>query len=124
MFKELTTFSYRRNPKEATGFYLAYLLVGFLLGGVFGGLSALTQNTVNFEEAFQAGAKIGAIVGTLYCAAISCMVLLYRRLHTNLGYILLALVGIIASFFGGALLGLIVPAFLTTRDAEGEGRGV
>lgn len=37
MFTNLTNFSLQRDLKQAIGFYIAYLLLGLLLGALVGG---------------------------------------------------------------------------------------
>lgn len=115
MFKKLTEFSYKRNWKEAIGFYLAYLLVGLILGGISGGLSSIQSGATTFSEGFDAGLGIGAIVGIIYSLIISFVVLIQRKLYKNFGWVILALLSGLLAAFGGSLLGLVIPAFMTTR---------
>ena len=117
MFKKLTKFSYKRNWKEAIGFYLAYFLVGLILGGIAGGLSSIQSGATTFSEGFSAGLGIGQIVGIIYSLIISFVVLIQRKLYKNFGWVILALLNGILAFFGAALLGLVIPAFMTTRGA-------
>lgn len=118
MFKKLTEFSYKRNWKEAIGFYLAYFLVGLILAGIAGGLLIIIQSGVNtFGEGFNAGLVIGQIVGVIYSLIISFAVLIQRKLYKNFGYVILVLLNGLLALFGGLLLGLIIPAFMTTRGA-------
>ena len=117
MFKNLTNFSYKRSWKEAIGFYLAYLLVGLILGGIAGGLSSIQSGATTFSEGFNTGLGIGQIVGIIYSLIISFVVLIQRKLYKNFGWVILALLNGLLAFFGGSLLGLIIPAFMTTRGA-------
>lgn len=117
MFKKLTEFSYKRNWKGAIGFYLAYLLLGFILGGIFGILSTIQSGATTPSEGFDAGFKIGAIISIIYPLTISFIVLVQRKLHKNFGWVILALLSGLLAAFGGSLLGLLIPAFMTTRGA-------
>lgn len=116
MFKHLTDFSYKRNWKEAIGFYLAYfvsiVIVAFLGGVLFAIVSSVT--------AFSSDSRLGTIIAVLFCFAISCLVLVQRKLYKNFGYVILTLVSAILAAFAGAILGMIIPAFMTTRGASAE----
>lgn len=115
MFKELTNFSHKRNWKEAVGFYLAYLLVGLILGAIGGGLVGIQSDATTFNEGFNASLEIGAIIGTIYSLAITFAILIKRKLYKNFGLIVLALLSGLLAVFGGLLFALLIPAFLTTR---------
>ena len=122
MFSHLTDFSYTRNWKGAVGFYLAFMLLGLLglfIIGVAGAIINPPPPGASYADGFQAGVQFGMHIGiiliTLYSLAISFVVLFKKNLQKRFWYVLLALVSGIAALFGGALLGLIIPAFLTTR---------
>ena len=119
MFKNLTNFLYTRNWKEAIGFYLAYFLVGLILGGILGGiggaLAVIQSGATIFGDASNTGSLVGAMGGVVYSLAIAVLLLIQKKLYKNFGYVILALLSGILAAFGGALLGLIIPAFLTTR---------
>ena len=115
MFKNLTNFSYKRNWKEAVGFYLAYFLVGLILGGIGGALSGIQSGASTFDEGFRSSLGVGAMVAIVYCLIIACLVLAQRKLYKNFGYVILALLSAVLAAFGGLLWGLIIPAFMTTR---------
>ena len=56
MFKDLLLFEKARTPKEAIGFYLAYLLLLSLLGRLLSFIVGLPYDpAMSFEEGFQAG---------------------------------------------------------------------
>lgn len=117
MFNNLANFAYKRNWKEAIGFYLAFLLVGLIFGAIGGALSGIQSKATTFSEGFNAGLGIGVIVGVVYSLIISFIVLVQRKLYSNFGYIILALLSGLLAVFGGGLLGMIIPAFMTTRGA-------
>ncbi|MBU6415034.1 hypothetical protein KGQ34_02220 [Patescibacteria group bacterium] len=117
MFKNLLNFSYKRGWKEAIGFYLAFFLVGFILGGIGGALSGIQSEATTFSQGFSLGYEVGVKIGIVYSLIISCVVLIQRKLYKNFWYFILALLSGLLAFFGGSLLGLIIPAFMTTRGA-------
>lgn len=111
MFKNLTDFGYKRNIKEAVGFYMAYLVLVMLVGGILGGiLGVVMQNNT-----FGFGLKVGNVIGVITSLGVSFLILKEKKLLGNFGFILIALLsGLLALFIGG-LGGLIPAAFLTTR---------
>jgi len=114
MFNNLTNFSYKRNWKEAIGFYLAYLLLGIILSGIVGGLAGSGYNT--FNQGFTRGVSVGPMVAVIFCLIISGLLLKEKKLFRKFGYIILALLSGILAILGGTLLGLIIPAIITTKE--------
>ena len=113
-FKHLVDFSYKRNWKEAIRFYLTVLLLGLITCAIVAAVYGLFRGARTFHEGYTYGAWIGPRVAIVYCFAISCLVLKGRQLYRSLGYLLLApLTAFLA--LGGVLLGLLLPAFLTTK---------
>ena len=117
MFNNLTEFSYKRNYKEAIGFYLAYSLVCLIVSGTVSGLAGSIQLYVTgVDKPIDVGLlALGDVMGIIYSLIISFMVLMQRTLHNNFWWVILALLsGLLAVLFGW-LLGLALPAFMTTR---------
>ena len=113
MFNNLMDFSYKRNSKEAAGFYLAYLALAILVGIILG-VPAILSGSIDINNYSQL-TKIAAYFSGTYCTIISILILTGKKLWNNLGYILLALLGILLAVGTGVLLGLIIPAFITTK---------
>jgi len=113
MFRHLTDFSYRRTIRDAVGFYLAYFgliviggfLVGALAGVVMGG----------GDSVYEIAVRIGTLFAIIVCVVLSFTILQKKRLMGNLGYVAVAVSSGILAIFGGALLGLVPAAFLSTR---------
>lgn len=106
MFKKLTDFEYKRNPTEAVGFYIAYLLMVMLVGGVAGGL---------FASDFSTGLQVGSYSAIVMHLILSGLLLHGKNRYKSLINIALALVAILLSSLGGGLFGLIPLAYLSTR---------
>jgi membrane protease YdiL (CAAX protease family) len=115
MFKNLTDFSYKRDWKAAIGFYLAYFLLGLILGAIGGGLAGIQSGSTTFDQGYSQGVGVGAVIGVVYCLVIACLLLVKKKLYKNFGYILLGLLSGVLALFGGSLLGLIIPAIMTTK---------
>lgn len=122
MFKNLTDFSYKRNRKEAFGFYFAYVFLAMIIGGVLGALLSTTSDAKTFQEGIDAGleSNVVPVVTILYVTLISVLVFLKRKLHRSFRYIVLIVLNCFFAFLGGAILGLILPAFMTTRDIHSK----
>ncbi|MBU0569816.1 hypothetical protein KKB40_03470 [Patescibacteria group bacterium] len=82
-----------------------------VVGAIFAGVGVLvTQN-----DTFDFGLRIGNIIAIIISIGLSFLILKEKKLLSNFGFILLALLsGLLALFIGG-LGGLIPAAFLTTR---------
>ncbi len=117
MFKNLTSFGYQRSITEAVGFYLAYLLLLMIAAG---GLAIMLAAAMGQSDNFNFGLIVGNILAIIASSGISFMILKEKKLLSNYGFILLALLAGVLAFFIGALGGLIPAAFLTTRTAGGE----
>ncbi len=115
MFKNLMVFSYKRNWKEAIGFYIVFILICLVLGGIGGALSYNGSSTANAQQTYEQGVHVGTWIALIYCLVIAGILVNTKKLYTNFGYILLVIATGILSVFGGALLGLIIPAIITTR---------
>jgi hypothetical protein len=114
MFKNLTNFSYKRTVKEALGFYLAYLFLIMILGGLVGGFLGMIEK----DGGFDLGVRIGTTFAVIFSVSLSFLILGKKKLLNNFGFILLALFsGLLAVFIGG-LGGLIPAAYMTTRSEK------
>ncbi|MBU0978798.1 hypothetical protein KKF92_03170 [Patescibacteria group bacterium] len=114
MFKQLTDFGFQRNKKQALGFYLAYLLLIMLVGGVVAGV-LFPSDVSTVEDGFAVGATIGAKVGPILVLAIAVLVLKGKNFFSKFNYIILSILAGLLSLFGGGLLGLIPIAYMTTK---------
>lgn len=112
MFKHLTNLGYKRNAKEAIGFYIAYLMLiimaAFLLGSALG-------IVMDASYSFNFGLKVGNVTAIIITVVTAFLILKEKKLLSNFGYILLVLLSVILAVFLGGLGGLIPVAFLTTR---------
>ncbi len=112
MFKNLTDFGLKRDFKEALIFYIVYLVLFILSGGLIAGLLASFTNS---ERAFQMGLKITNVLVFVAVFVISFLIVKEKRLLTDIRYVGLILLSGLLAVWGGGILGLIIPAILTTR---------
>ena len=114
MFKDLLVFEKDRTPKEALGFYLAYLLLAALLGALLSYFFVPPDPSMTFAEEFQAGAAVGQYFAVIFCLALSFMILYKKKKLQNFGLVLVGILSGICAIFLGGLLGLVPTAYLTT----------
>ena len=113
MFNNLTKFDYIRTKKEALGFYLAYVFFGAILGA--SAAMVFVDKNIDPEQSFKAGQEIGIIIAPFYCLAIGILMLRARK-KREFKHIALVLSTIPLGYFGGALLGLIPLAYISTQE--------
>ncbi len=116
MFTNLTKFSYQRSTKEAVGFYIAYLVLIMLSGGILAGiLGFLISPTGN---SFEFGMRIGGIVAIIFSLGISFLILKEKKLLNSFKFILILLLSGLFAILLGGIGGLIPAAYLTTRPSK------
>lgn len=117
MFKELTNFAHKRTGSQAFGFYIAYLVLLMLLGGILA--FVLVPSDVQTEaEAFEAGAAIGAKFAPIAVVTIGVLVAQAKKMLGSFQAIFMIVLAGVLAIAGGGLLGLIPVAYLTTQDAS------
>ena len=114
MFKDLLLLEKERTPKEALGFYLAYLLLIALLGGLISYLLVPYDPSMTFADEFQAGAAVGQNAAVIFCLALSFMILYKKKKLQSFGLVLIGVLSGFCAIFLGGLLGLVPTAYLTT----------
>ena len=114
MFKDLLLFEKERTPKEALGFYLAYLLLTALLGGLTSFLLVPYDPSMGFADEFQASAAVGQNTVVIFCLALSFMILYKKKKLQSFGLVLIGVLSGFCAIFLGGLLGLVPTAYLTT----------
>ena len=113
MFTRLTDLGFKRTATQALGFYLAYLFLGMLVGFLSGAVAGMLGLIENYSSGVDAGAL--AIIPLCIVLAITIGVKKGIALEFKM-LVLYAITGICAVFLG-ALLGLVIPAYLTTLDS-------
>ena len=111
MFSNLTDFSVKRTIKQAIGFYIAYLILIALSGGLIGSFIGLITRNGNFDT----GLTMGTYAAVIFSVVISFAIVYKKNLLGNLLYLILVILSGILAFGGGGLFGLIPAAYLTTR---------
>ena len=116
MFGRLTEYGLQRTGKQALGFYLAYLLLGFVLGMVFGFIAALIAKGIPSQSAMIAG----SIAAVILCAALTIAIGAKKARLVSFPTLFLLLAAVLCALAAGALGGLIPVAFMTTMENRSQ----
>lgn len=112
MFKQLTNLSHKRTLLQAVGFYVAYLLLTMVVAM---GLAAVLGTATGNADSYAFGMRIGTVISMIMSLALSLAILHKKKLTNNFVFILLAFIAMVLANFGGGLLGLIIPTYLSTK---------
>lgn len=113
MFQHLTDFQYQRTALQAFGLYLAYFFLTMVIGGLGGGLLGLVMDP---DNPFELGLRVGAVVAVITCLTLSSLIIKHKK-RTSFSSILLIVLSGGLALLGGALLGLVPVAYLSTRPS-------
>ena len=121
MFKNLMEFGYKRSKLEAFGFYIAYFVLGFIIGAVANMiLVPMVAPGANTPEAAIVASKITApyivLISCVYTTLLAVIIMKAKGLFKDFGMILLlvATTGLTAVL--GCLFGLIPVAVLSAMN--------
>ena len=112
MFSDLMSFGKERTAKQAVGFYLAFLIIYFLISG------PASYFLFGYSAPDGLVKPFGFWTGIAYCLIVSSLILYQKKRLNDFGSILLALLSGIGSFAGGVFLGITYAAILTTVDIK------
>ncbi len=109
----------RRTGLQALGFYIVSFIATAILGGIIAGIAVLFMPTTGtFEEGFAFGVQVGTIVASA-CSALLCTLVAWRKgFLPRPDMMALILCSGVLGYLGGALLGMIIPSFLTTKTPK------
>lgn len=109
MFEQLTNLKSVRSNTNALGFYLAYLFLGLLLGGLAGALTELMP-----EWDYNTSLLAGNVIAVAFVLAICLKISHIKKL--GLMYYALSILAAILAVYGGCLLGLIPASYMSTLN--------
>jgi hypothetical protein len=120
LFQKLADFSYQRNFKEAIGFYIAYLVLVMCIGGIVGGIIGLlfgNGGTLS-SDLVSLISRVAGLCALALVAGIGYFQLRAKGFTQRFEFILLVVISIGITLYGGGMLGLIPLAFLSTRTSS------
>ena len=115
MFTRLTDLGFKRSATQAPGFYLAYSLLGSLISGL-AGLLAAAFGLIESDD-FSSLAQLGAAVIIPFCVAMAIGIGIQKGIALEFKMLIFYVITGICAVFLDALLGLVIPAYLTTLDS-------
>ena len=113
MFTNLLNYQFKRTGKQAIGFYIAYLFLGILIGGLSAGIYAL----ITGEGGFNTGVQIGSLVAVVFTLGLSTIIVIKKQIVSFKTVLLIIVSGVAALFIGG-VGGLIPAAYLSTLSCS------
>ena len=113
IFARLTDLRFKRSATQALGFYLAYLFLGILVGFLSGAVAGM----LGLIENYSSGVDAGALAVIPFCIALSITIGVKKGISLEFKMLVLYMITGICAVFSGALLGLVIPAYLTTFDS-------
>ena len=111
MIKNFFDLSIKRNFWQAGLTWLACVILAMLIGALAGALFADV-----FGGGFNGGFFVGAISGILLATSLTIAICLKKSLGFR--FLILAMLGTIALSLISPMLGLIVTAYLTTKEGQ------
>ena len=113
MFNDLTNFGLVRSTAQAIGFYIAYLCVAIVIAMTIGlTVAMLAPNPGDYNQSV----AMGAITSAAICALLAFLTLKQKNRLGTFSSIVSIIVSTALALLGGGLLGLLVPAYLTTQE--------
>ena len=111
-------FSYNRNGKEAVGFYIAWVVVIGVLGAITSASlgPAVLGTSAGFGQGFDFGTKVGGIMAVLCTLFFAIKIPVSKRLFSDFKTIVFVLASGVLAVLGGGFLGMLIPAYMTTRE--------
>ncbi|MBP1765203.1 MAG: hypothetical protein H6Q65_2261 [Firmicutes bacterium] len=111
MFKKLTKFNLQRTTRQAYGFYIFYVLLGFLLATLVGMIFA--KNT---DFAVSAVTIVVVIYATIIYAVIVFQkkLLSFRKTTVSFAYILFGAITAYLTYSAGLIFSFIIVSYLST----------
>jgi len=113
MFKKLTKFNLQRTTRQAYGFYISYVFLGFLLATLVGIIFA--KNT---DFAVSAVTVVVVIYATIIYALIVFQkkLLSFQKITVSFVYILLGALTAYLTYSGGLIFSFIIVSYFSTLE--------
>ncbi len=117
MLENLFDLSLQRTRQQAFGFYIAYTLLCIVLAAVISailiGANLVEHNTQH--DIYETSKLTAQLITPFYCVILSGLILQKKEMLTVKSFLFVILAGLLGSLSG--LIGMIVPAWLTTKPA-------
>lgn len=97
-----------RTWKQAIGFYIAYLCVYLLVGAITGVAVAVSTGSSDTDMIYRVAGPLVVLMTATVC------ILMITKKNLGFMYWILGIVACGLSVLGGGILGLIIPAYIST----------
>ena len=115
MFSHLTDLGFKRSPLQAFGFYLAYMLLCFLITGLAGSL-AVAFGLVHYDG-FSSLALVGAAVAIPFPLVVAIGIGVKKGIALEFKMLILYVMTGLCALLLGVPLALAIAAYLTTLES-------
>lgn len=112
MLNKLFTYGKQLNTLQAIAFYFVHFIIGLLIIIVL----SSTLEFFNIIGTPQAGLILGNALAVIFSFIIATLISDKKNFFRKYSTYPLLLLNLILSAFGGLLLGLIIPAYLSTKE--------
>jgi hypothetical protein len=122
MFGHLGDFGYVRTSSQAVGWYLCYLIGTVIISiAISMPVVAIFRPNAGSSGGFELGSMVGNLVALIITISLSIVILIKRGRGGDPQSLGVALAAAVGAVVGGGLLGLIGPAYLSTRSNRAGG---
>jgi len=108
-FSYILDFSYERSFSQSIAFYLAHLFFVMLIAVALVSSLSLLMPWLNMNSY-----SIGNIAAFIYCSILIIIGFVKKRLYKSFTYLIMAVIAVPASIYGGGMFGLLFPAYFST----------
>lgn len=120
MFKNITDFSLKRTNIQALGFYISWVLFILILAIFLASLIEvlLGSDAMDKGRFFDIGMRMGVITAIFVSVVSTFLVIKAKNKLKDFSSLIFIILSGILAFLGGAILGMIIPSVLTTKDIK------
>jgi len=113
MFRDVFTFAVKRTAAQALTFYIFWVVLTVIFAAVVSGFVA-SGATTSASASFDLGVHIGSAIAIAFSVLLSLLTLIAKKkTNSPVAWVMFVLAAVL-SYLGGALLGMIPLAYLTT----------
>lgn len=127
-FSKLEDLGLQRTKMQAVGFYIAYLILGMILGAISGILYVKFTGNEDTDKII----KFSGNLAVAYCIILSLLIAFYKDILSSPRALVTVILAGVTSYFAGCLGGLLPVTYLSTfrneysphgeNDSEAEDR--
>ncbi len=110
---------HKHTPLQALGFYaVAFMSVALLSVAIVTVIARIAFDAQTMQKAADLGIQVASVMSSLGSLLVCALVLWKKGLLKQIDSVAIILISGFLGFFGGTLLGMIIPALMTVRPAK------